>query len=365
MCPVRPTDSAPSDAGDHDVRLMMRAIALAAAVRTKTSPNPWVGTVVVPGPTSPAEGAPDGAADPEIVFEGATSPPGGPHAEVAALSAAGDRARGSTLYTTLEPCSHHGRTPPCTDAIVAAGVSRVVVGLLDPDPAVDGRGVEALRHAGIEVAVGAAAPEVEEQLAPYLTHRRTGRPLVVLKLAATMDGRIAAPDGSSRWITGPDSRRDAHELRRMSDAVLVGAGTVRSDDPELTVRNEPIPECQPLRVVLGRAEAGSRVLPAVELSGDPESVLDELGGRGILQLLVEGGARVAAAFHGARVVDRYVLYFAPALFGGDDAVPLFAGPGAPTIEQLWRGRVVSVERLGDDVRMELAPDRREPAIRAA
>jgi diaminohydroxyphosphoribosylaminopyrimidine deaminase/5-amino-6-(5-phosphoribosylamino)uracil reductase len=362
---VRPTDSVPSNAGDPDVRLMRRAIALAARVRTETSPNPWVGCVIVPVEVSPVPGAEDAALDPEILFEGATSPPGGPHAEIAALSAAGDLARGSTLYTTLEPCSHHGRTPPCTDAIVRAGVSRVVVGLSDPDPSVDGRGIEALRQAGIVVTVGVAQSEVEEQLAAYVTHRRTGRPLVVLKLAATMDGRIAAPDGSSRWITGPDSRRDAHELRRMSDAVLVGAGTVRKDDPELTVRNEPVPKRQPLRVVLGRADAGSRVLPAVELSGDPASVLDELGSRGILQLLVEGGARVAAAFHRAQVVDRYVLYLAPAFFGGDDAVPLFAGPGAPTIEQLWRGRVVSVERLGDDVRMELASDRREPAPRAA
>ena len=239
---------------------MRRAIALAAGVRTTTSPNPWVGSVIVP------EGAP---IDLEACFEGATSPPGGTHAEVAALKAAGDRARRSTLYTTLEPCSHQGRTPPCTDAIIEAGVSRVVVGLSDPDPSVDGRGIDSLRRAGIEVTLGVAESEVADQLAAYVTHRRTGRPLVVLKLAATMDGRIAAPDGSSRWITGPDLRRDAHELRRMSDAVLVGAATVRSDDPELTVRSEPVPERQPLRIVLGRAPAGSRVLPAMELSGDP------------------------------------------------------------------------------------------------
>ncbi len=338
---------------------------LAAGVRTITSPNPWVGCVVVPSDVSSEAARSGSRVKFDSCFEGATSPPGGPHAEIAALAAAGDRARGSTLYTTLEPCSHHGRTPPCTDAIVEAGVHRVVVGLLDPDPSVDGGGMEALRRAGIEVAVGVEGREVEEQLAPYLTHRRTGRPLVVLKLAATMDGRIAAPDGSSRWITGPDSRRDAHELRRMSDAILVGAATVRSDDPELTVRNEPIPDRQPLRVVLGRAPAGSRVLPAVEMSGDPASVLDELGERGILQLLVEGGSRVAAAFHGAKVVDRYVLYLAPAFFGGDDAVPLFSGPGAPTIEQLWRGRVVSVERLGDDVRIEIAPAPHDSSPRAA
>jgi diaminohydroxyphosphoribosylaminopyrimidine deaminase / 5-amino-6-(5-phosphoribosylamino)uracil reductase len=359
-----PTESAPSGADDLEVRnaldlaLMRRAVALAGAVRGTTSPNPWVGCVVVP----------EGSVDPlgaGSCFEGATSPVGGPHAEVTALAAAGGRAKGSSLYTTLEPCPHVGRTPPCTDAILAAGVKRVVVGVLDPDPVVAGRGVEALRDAGIEVTLGVASEEVEEQLAAYLTHRRTGRPFVVLKLAATMDGRIAAPDGTSRWITGPESRNDAHELRRMSDAVLVGAATVRSDDPELTVRTEPIPSRQPIRVVLGKAPEGSRVLPAVELSGEPGEVLDELGGRGVIQLLVEGGAHVASEFHRAQVVDRYVLYFAPALFGGDDAVPLFAGAGAATMEQLWRGRVVSVERLGDDVRMELAPSRRESSQRAA
>ena len=361
---MRPTDSAPSGANDPDPRYerdlvaMRRAIVLAGAVRATTSPNPWVGCVIVPEDSV-------GLHQSGTWFEGATSPPGGPHAEATALVAAGDRARGSTLYTTLEPCPHQGRTGPCTDAIVANGISRVVVGVLDPDPSVAGRGVDLLRQAGIEVTVGMASAEVEEQLAAYLTHRRTGRPLVVLKLAATMDGRIAAPDGSSRWITGPEARDDAHELRRISDAVLVGAATVRSDDPELTVRTEPVPSHQPLRVVLGTAPEGSRVLPAVELSGEPGDVLDELGGRGVLQLLVEGGARVAAEFHRARVVDRYVLYFAPALFGGNDAIPLFAGTGAGTMDQLWRGRVVSVDRLGDDVRIELAPKERELSTRAA
>jgi diaminohydroxyphosphoribosylaminopyrimidine deaminase / 5-amino-6-(5-phosphoribosylamino)uracil reductase len=345
------------DHNEQDLALMKRAIDLAGAVRGTTSPNPWVGCVVLPD-NSGRPGA-------ESCFEGATAPPGGPHAEATAWRAAGDRAKGSTLYTTLEPCPHQGRTPPCTDAIVASGVRRVVVGILDPDPSVSGRGVELLREAGIEVTVGVAGVEVEEQLAAYLTHRRTGRPFVILKLAATMDGRIAAPDGSSRWITGPESRNDAHELRRMSDAVLVGAATVRTDDPQLTVRTEPAPSRQPLRVVLGKVPEGSRVLPAVELTGEPGEVLDELGGRGVLQLLVEGGARVAAAFHRAKVVDRYVLYLAPALFGGDDAVPLFAGAGAATMEQLWRGTVISVERLGNDVRMELAPEKHDSSREAA
>ncbi len=320
---------------------MRRALALAASVRTRTSPNPWVGAVVV---TSGGER-----------FEGATAPPGGHHAEVVALESAGDHARGATLYTTLEPCAHHGRTPPCTAAILDAGVARVVVGVLDPDPQVSGRGVAALRDRGIAVDVGIAAEEAADLLAPYLKHRRTGRPWVVLKLAATMDGRIAAPDGTARWLTGDAARADAHRLRALSDAVLVGSGTVRCDDPELTVRAGPIPEHQPLRVVLGRAPDTAKVHPALELSGEPGAVLDELGAKGVLQVLIEGGARVAHAFHGAGLVDRYVLYLAPALFGGDDAVPMFRGPGAPGVEDLWRGRLVSVTRLGPDVRIELAP----------
>lgn len=319
---------------------MAKAISLGDSVRGTTAPNPWVGCVIVT-----VEGT---------VHEGATAPPGGPHAEMAALWRAGPRAAGSTLYTTLEPCAHHGRTPPCADAIVAAGVGRVVIGVLDPDPLVAGRGVETLARAGVEVRVGCREAEVSEHLAAYLKHRRTGRPWVVLKLAATLDGRTAAPDGSSRWITGAGARRDAHRLRAESDAVLVGAGTVRADDPELTARIEPGLSRQPLRVVLGKAPAGSKVLPALELSGDLGGVLDELGRRGVLQLLVEGGPRVAHDFHAGGLVDRYILYLAPALFGGDDGMPSFAGPGAPTIAELWRGRLVSVARLGDDVRVEVA-----------
>lgn len=326
---------------DQDLAAMRRALALAASVRTRTSPNPWVGAIVV---------TPEGDS-----FEGATAPPGGPHAEVVALESAGERARGATLFTTLEPCAHHGRTPPCTGAILTAGVSRVVVGVLDPDPQVSGRGVAILRDHGVAVDVGVGAEEAAELLAPYLKHRVSGRPWVVLKLAATMDGRIAAPDGTARWLTGEAARADAHRLRALSDAVLVGAGTVRADDPELTVRVDPLPEHQPLRVVLGQVPDGAKVHPALELSGEPGAVLDELGAKGVLQVLVEGGARVAHAFHAAGLVDRYVLYLAPALFGGDDAVPMFSGPGAPRVEDLWRGRLVSVTRLGSDLRVELAP----------
>jgi diaminohydroxyphosphoribosylaminopyrimidine deaminase / 5-amino-6-(5-phosphoribosylamino)uracil reductase len=327
--------------GPRDGELMRRAMAAADTVRGTTAPNPWVGCVVVSG---------------DQVFEGATAPPGGPHAEIVALGLAGpDHARGATLVTTLEPCAHHGRTPPCTDAIIEAGVARVVIALEDPDAQVAGRGVAALRAAGLEVTVGTAADEVGEQLAPYLKHRTTGQPWVVLKMAASLDARTAAPDGTSRWITGEAARQDVHRLRARSDAILVGAGTVRADDPELTVRlgDGPAPT-QPLRVVLGAAPPGAKVLPALELSGPLDEVLTELGRRGVLQLLVEGGASVAHDFHAARLVDRYVFYLAPLLFGGDDARPLFAGPGAGTIGDVWRGKLVSVERLGEDLRVEVA-----------
>jgi diaminohydroxyphosphoribosylaminopyrimidine deaminase/5-amino-6-(5-phosphoribosylamino)uracil reductase len=330
-----------------DTEAMDRAIALAAGVRTRTSPNPWVGCVVL---TRGGQ-----------VFEGATAPPGGPHAEVAALAEAGPATRGATVVTTLEPCAHHGRTPPCADALIDAGVARVVVGITDPDPHVAGQGVARLRHAGIETEVGVRADAVAEQLAAYLTHRRTGRPHVVLKLAATLDGRTAAPDGSSQWITGPEARTDAHRLRAESDAVLVGAGTVRSDDPSLTVRHVEVgsvdADRQPLRVVLGRAPAEAKVQPALELDGDLGDVLDTLGAKGVLQVLVEGGATVAGAFHRAGLVDRYVIYLAPALTGGDDGRPLFAGPGAPTIADVWRGAIVDVRRFGEDIRIDLVADR--------
>jgi len=327
-----------------DEAFMHRAIAAAGVVRGTTAPNPWVGCVIVSG------------RDPEQVFEGATAPPGGPHAEVTALARAGElHAQGATLFTTLEPCAHHGRTPPCTEAIVAAGVARVVIAVEDPDPQVAGRGVAMLRAAGIEVSVGTGATEVTEQLAPYLKHRTTGRPWVILKMAASLDARTAAPDGTSRWITGEEARRDVHRLRARSDAILVGAGTVRADDPELTVRMGEGPAAtQPLRVVLGVAPPGARVLPALELSGPLDDVLSDLGRRGVLQLLVEGGASVAHEFHAAGLVDRYVFYLAPLLFGGDDGRPLFAGPGAGTIGEVWRGKLVSVERLGEDLRVEVA-----------
>ncbi|MBK6670031.1 MAG: bifunctional diaminohydroxyphosphoribosylaminopyrimidine deaminase/5-amino-6-(5-phosphoribosylamino)uracil reductase RibD [Actinobacteria bacterium] len=338
----------------QDRECMARAIAAAARVRCITSPNPWVGAVLR-------------SAGGEL-FEGATMEVGGAHAEVTALAAAGDAAAGSTVYVTLEPCSHTGRTGPCADVLIAAGVARVVVAVEDPDERVRGRGIERLRAAGIQVDVGLYADRVRHQLAPYLKHRTTGRPYVVLKLAASLDGGTAAPNGTSQWITSPAGIADGHRLRAESDAIVIGAGTVRHDNPSLTVRDYQPPvirqrgDVDPVRVVLGSAPPDALVQPCREMHGPLEEVLDDLGRDGVLQVLVEGGASVAGQFHRAGLVDRYVIYLAPALFGGGDARGLFTGPGVYTVDELWRGRFLSVERVGDDLRVEMEPaDAAEPA----
>lgn len=323
-----------------DRELMLSAIAAAERVRTSTAPNPWVGAAI--------------DADRGALHVGATQPPGGAHAEAAALAAAvtaGVDVRGATLATTLEPCCSTGRTGPCTEAIIEAGITRVLIGTEDPDDQVSGRGIERLREAGVDVEVGVERTAVEEQLAPYLHHRRTARPYVVVKLAATADGRTAAPDGSSQWITGEDARVDAHRLRADSQAVLVGAGTVRADDPTLTVRHVDGPD--PRRVVLGTAPAHAAIHPCLEWRGDLPELLDQLGAEGVLQLMVEGGANTVAQFQAEGLVDRYVVYLAPAIFGGDDARPMFVGAGVQTIDELPRGRFVGIRRIGDDVRLDL------------
>lgn len=325
---------------------MTRAIAAAARVRCATSPNPWVGCVIR---------ASDGT-----LYDGATGEPGRAHAEVNALAAAGAAASGATAYVTLEPCAHTGRTGPCAEALISAGIARVVIGITDPDSKVSGRGIELLRAADIAVDLGLYAERVETQLAAYIKHRSTGRPWVVLKLAATLDGGTAAPDTSSQWITCPEARVDGHRLRAEADAIIVGAGTVRRDDPSLTVRDyqPPVGPTQrtldPVRVILGVAPTGARVQPCLERKGDLGVILDELGEQGILSVLVEGGAQVAGNFHRAGLVDRYVVYLAPALFGGDDMAGLFAGHGAFNIGDLWRGEFVGVERVGTDLRIEMA-----------
>lgn len=318
---------------------MHMALHCAESARLVSRPNPWVGAVIV---------TQDGRQ-----FTGATQQPGDAHAEIVALRAADGATIGSTLYCTLEPCSHTGRTGPCAQAIIDAGIARVVVGTEDPDPRVSGRGIDMLRRAGISVDVGVCRDEVTEQLAPYLHHRRTGRPWVVLKMATTLDGRIAAVDGSSRWITGPDARIRVHRMRAESDAICVGAGTVRADDPSLTTRDVDGPS--PRRVVLGSAPATARVRPCIEWTGTIDDLLDHLGADGVIQLLVEGGPRVARSFHDQGLIDRYVFHVAPALSGGSDAPSIFAGAAAATMNDMWRGRIESIARLGDDLEVVVSP----------
>lgn len=340
-----------SDTDAFRASMMRRAMANAATARLRSRPNPWVGAVVVD-----TYGA---------LYDGATEPPGSRHAERVALDAAGGAALGGTLFTTLEPCDHVGRTGACTNAIIASGVSRVVVGILDPDANVAGSGMERLLKAGIDVTLGVEADAVATQLAPYLTHRSTGRPHVVLKLAMTLDGFIAAPDGSSKWITGEQARRDVHRLRAESDVIVVGSQTVRADDPSLTVRDftpaehdESLTSLDPWRVVLGSTaaelEPGAKTSPFESWSGDLEELLDELGSRGHLQVMVEGGGATAGSFHRAGLVDEYWLYLAPAVMGGDDGRSAFAGDGAPTMDDVGRGRFLDVVHLGDDIRIRFA-----------
>ena len=350
-----------------DARALGRALTLAARGRGRVSPNPLVGAVVVD-----RSGA--------VAGEGWHRRAGGPHAEVEALGAAGGRARGGTLFCNLEPCSFHGRTPPCAEAVIAAGVRRVVCALQDPDPRVDGRGFQRLREAGVEVEVGARAAEAEEQNAAYLHHRRTGRPLVVLKLGQSLDGRIAAASGASRWITGEPARRDAHRWRSWVDAVAVGAGTVLTDDPALTVRHvrgrDPRPlvvdgrlRCRPsARVFAGRepilataasssaparrryAERGVEVWPlpdegAVFEMGD---LWERAGEAGLTSVLLEGGSGLAAAALRARSVDRVMIYIAPRLLGGD-ALAGVGELGLQSPEETPILKQVRTRRLGEDL----------------
>lgn len=332
--------------GDARETSMRRAMAEATGARFRSRPNPWVGAVLV---------CRDGS-----VHTGSTMAPGGAHAEIVAIESArrtGADTRGAHLVVTLEPCSHTGRTGPCADAVVEAGIAGVTVGVLDPDLRVSGRGVARLREAGLDVEVGVLADEVSAQLAPYLHHRRTGRPFVVAKMACTLDWRTVAPAGE-RWITGEAARREVHRLRAESDAVVVGAGTVRADDPELTVRHVEGPS--PRRVVMTNTplSGAAKVHPCLEWSGTPGALLDALGAEGALQVLLEGGPRVVTAFREAGLVDRWVLHVAPVVNGDEDAQGLFTGAGSTPAPE--RCALVSHRVLDDDLELILEPVRDEP-----
>jgi diaminohydroxyphosphoribosylaminopyrimidine deaminase/5-amino-6-(5-phosphoribosylamino)uracil reductase len=227
----------------------------------------------------------------------------------------------------------------------------VVSAIKDPDQLVGGQGFAALRSAGVTVDIGLCTDLVTEQLRPYLHHRITGRPFVILKLASTLDGRTAATDGTSQWITGERARKAAHQLRAESDAIVVGSGTVRRDNPTLTTRLVDGPS--PRRIVLGHAPEQANVHPCLEWDKSLSELLDTLGNDGVLQLMVEGGATVASSFHQQNLVDRYVLYVAPAFMGGNDGAPLFNGESAPSMQQLWRGTLRNVRQLESDIEVTI------------
>lgn len=356
-----------------DQRFMARALELAARGLGRTFPNPPVGAVFVRGG--------------RIVGEGFHHRAGEPHAEVEALRAAGRRARGATLYVTLEPCTHHGRTPPCVEALLPLALRRIVVAVPDPNPRVRGRGIARLRRAGIPLVVGPGAEEARLLLEGYRSRVLRGRPLVTLKLAVTLDGRIAVGGGRRHeWITGPAARRMVHALRDISDAVLVGAGTVRNDDPLLTCR---LPGGRdPVRIVvtgpklglpararlLGRggpptwvvapvnadrarvARLRRRGIDVILLGGREERVpfgllARELGSRGITTLLIEGGGAVAAEALRARVVDRLVLFLAPVLVG-NEGTPAVAALGVQRLAEGVRVDRLAIGRIGKDLVLE-------------
>jgi diaminohydroxyphosphoribosylaminopyrimidine deaminase/5-amino-6-(5-phosphoribosylamino)uracil reductase len=351
---------------------------LAASAKGEASPNPLVGALVVK--------------DGRIVGRGVHRYADVKHAEVLALEEAGEQARGATLYTNLEPCCHYGRTPPCTEAIIRAGILRVVASMKDPNPQVCGRGFEALRRAGIRVEVGIAEAEAHRLNEKFVRYITSGRPFVHLKIAMSLDGRIATASGHSRWITGPVSRHAVQHLRYEYDALLVGIGTVLADDPELTLRLDR-PRHRPLvRVVVDShlripltsklvhtarqwplwifttdppkekaqllREQGARVtaVPARDGRVDLLAVLEELGRHEITSLLVEGGAEVFAAFLQQRLADKLTVFIAPKIIGGRHAIPAIGGADIATLDRALSVRITNVGRSGEDIEITAYPE---------
>ncbi|WP_010141919.1 bifunctional diaminohydroxyphosphoribosylaminopyrimidine deaminase/5-amino-6-(5-phosphoribosylamino)uracil reductase RibD [Oceanicola sp. S124] len=342
----------------EDARYMALALSLGRRGQGRCWPNPAVGCVIV--------------RDGRILGRGWTQPGGRPHAEAVALAQAGAAARGATAYVTLEPCAHHGKTPPCAEALIAAGIARVVCPIEDIDPRVGGQGFAMLRAAGIEVSTGLMADEALSDLSGFFLNRAQGRPFVTLKLALSLDGRIATATGESKWITGPDARREVHALRARHDAVMVGAGTARADDPSLTVRVMGL-DHQPVRIVvsrrldlplMGQLARTAREIPvwichgsdadpalieaweglgarlfSCELSGrqlDISSVLQELGAAGLTRVFCEGGGALAATLLGADLVDELVIFSAGLMLGAE---------GRPGIGALGIGQLAEAPRL--------------------
>lgn len=352
---------------------MQMAIELAERGRGLSSPNPLVGAIIVRAG--------------DVVGSGWHEGPGRQHAEVVALREAGDRARGATLFVTLEPCAHYGRTPPCAPHVAEAGISRVVASLRDPNPLVDGQGLAFLQRAGVEVETGLLADDVERQNEAFLKHVRTGLPFVTVKMAASLDGKAAARDGSSRWITGEEARAEVHRMRADADAILVGAGTAFRDDPLLTCRDPSYRGTPKLRVVVdGRGivpethrlfddaaptlvattegspegrrkawrEAGADVLVLDDAGSSLvplEDLLAELGKRDLQHVMVEGGPTIAWEIVRTGLVDKVVLFLAPILVGGEEAPSILMGGGIRTISEALPLTIDEVERIGRDLKV--------------
>ncbi len=378
MPEASPADTRLFDAADH--AFMAEAIRIAGRGIYSTHPNPNVGCLIVAGG--------------EVIGRGWHKRAGEPHAEIYALREAGERARGATAYVTLEPCSHTGRTPPCADALVEAGVARVVVGMQDPNPQVAGRGIEGLRAAGIKVASGLLEAQARGLNPGFISRMERGRPWLRVKLASSLDGRTAMASGESKWISGPEARQDVLRLRARSSAIMTGIGTVESDDPSLNVRLEPSelygvePLRQPLRVVLDsrlrlspqakllslpgetlvvtvnddaaarvaleQAGASVCVVEAQDNQPSPQAVLRELAAREMNEVLLECGPTLAGSFMAAGLVDELVLYMAPHLMG-DDARGLFHLPGLTRMQQRIPLQWQDVRQVGDTLRLVLRP----------
>ncbi len=351
---------------------MQKAIALARQALGATSPNPAVGAVIVK----------DGL----VIGQGFTLPPGQRHAEIGALQQAGEAARGATLYTTLEPCCTYGRTPPCTRAIIAAGIRRVHLALIDPNPRVAGGGRAELEAAGIDTVVGEEAETAGELYEAFAKHIATGCPFVSVKFAMSLDGKIAAHSGDSKWVTGPEARSLVHQMRRESDAIMVGINTVLADDPLLTARDQhDVPRArQPLRVVL---DSACRMPPSARMLGEPGKtlvaatcrvpkdqvsrltasgaevfqtpagldgrvdlgvLLEELGRRDVVSLLVEGGGAVVGSLFDNRLVDKVYVFLAPLIVGGREAVSPVEGQGVSRMADAWRVERPRIRQVGPD-----------------
>ncbi len=353
---------------------MQKALSLARLALGRVSPNPAVGALLVKGD--------------EVIGQGHTQPPGSGHAEVIALQQAGEAAGGSTLYTTLEPCCHHGRTPPCTRAIIAAGVTEVHIAMLDPNPIVNGKGKVELEKAGIKVFVGQRRRQARDINEAYSKFIKRGMPFVTVKYAMSLDGKIATRSGDSKWISNEEARHYAHQIRCISDAIMVGANTVLADDPHLTARccggRGGTAKEQPLRVIVdgrGRTpptaqlfkepgktllvtgrqlkpaeaaafnKAGAEVLsmPSVKGNIDIKSLFEKLGGRGITSVLVEGGSILIGSIFDKGLADKIIAFIAPIVIGGERAKTAVAGKGIDKVVNSFKLKRVDIKRFGQDI----------------